>query len=48
MLYGCGYFNKSKYSVKIDDINFCGIIEAFKVMSINKGFEFRRKDGIVQ
>ena len=41
------YLNSLKYSVEIDGIKVCGMIEAPKVMNMDKGFEFFRKSGII-
>ncbi len=40
MLYRRGYLNRLESNIKIDIINFCGMIEAFKIKNINKGIEF--------
>jgi hypothetical protein len=44
--YGC--FNRLKYNVEINGIKFCGMIEAPKIININKDFKFRRKNRIVE
>jgi hypothetical protein len=44
---GRGCLNRLEGSIKIDIINFCGMIEAPKVQGINKGIEFCLEDRVV-